>query len=197
MGAGDAMILVIVVILLIVSGLKKLVERAEEEGRPGPDGEEGYEASTDQIRSFLESLQAPPRRVPATPEEPPVQVAAAPEAPPVQVAVEPEEAPGREPALGAALPSMERRRVELPSTLGEQEATPARRVALPSEEAGERPRRTALRRRRVPRQVAQPSQKAPSSLRSVNLRHAVIWSEILGTPLSLRRKGGRRGPASR
>jgi hypothetical protein len=215
---GNSIIIVIFIIIFVLSFLKKLAQSIAEAnkgaGAGAPGGAQGgqqgaapqkpdVEASRSEVEDFLRSLQdsrrqqgqvqapAPPRqgaqRRPQGPQRQGGRVQAG----------RPQEAPfwlGQPPQ-----PVNE----EGPTTTLVQLDAPTVSPAVPAV------RPTAARRRRKDEDavetlvakepvketaptVAEAAGVALSDLKKLGLKKAVIWSEILGPPLSLRRRGGHR-----
>jgi len=184
----DAIVGIIVVLFVVLGLIKRALEHVsgQEEGRAGAS--RGYEATPDEVREFLESLRTAHR--PAQAEAQPMQE----EAGPVRVALPQEQAQVLPPVGGDVL--------ERPFTVPDVEpwrSPPAtrRRRRAPAE-------RTEARRRPVaapkPEQppglpVAAAGLVPPLALKRMSLRDAIVWSEILGKPVSLRAR--RPGPPER
>jgi hypothetical protein len=187
----DDVILVVVVMLMIFGALKKLFERLAEKAQADGDEDEHYEASPEDIRAFLQSLGTAARG-PAAPRRPAPR-AAAQGLPPESVSAPP---PAPPQAALDVLPLVSSERVSgAPVQLSRE---------LPSAAKKRRRRRPAAPLQRVTRRVAAPPARTPeaglssrSSLRRVSLKQAVIWSEILGSPVSMRRARGPRRPVGR
>ncbi|MHC4592051.1 MAG: hypothetical protein ACYS8L_05065 [Planctomycetota bacterium] len=213
MDVGFVIFIAIIVFSVLGRGLKRLMERAAEQtdARQGRGG--AYEATPEEVRTFLRSLEAA--------RQPQVRAdAQAPAAAPhttlgVLEAAElvvPQRAPVRQRARLPAqqVPQAPVRPVEVPR---EREGRPARRPAV--RRVARMERAVSTRGRRPERQAAAPAravraQKArpakapaealkaaavtPLALRGLSLRQAVVWSEILGAPISLRRLRRRTPP---
>ena len=246
MRQGDAIIIIIFVIIFIVSGLRRLSQSAAEANKArgaqggaarggaeqGPDAE----ASPSEVEDFLRSLQqtrrqqgqvqAPPRRpqgaqrqagrVQAGRQEAPFWQGQPPQ--PIN-----EEGPTTR-LVQAEAPVRPAGRQEGSYWQGQppqpiNEEGPTTRLVqaeAPARQAAPAVRPTRARRRRkddddtvetlVAKEpvketsptVAKPAAAALPDLKKFSLRDAVIWSEILRPPLSLRRRGGHGGsPFSR
>ena len=193
---ADTIIVVIVVLLFVISGLKKLWQRLEEEAAAGPAARPEFEATSDEIKEFLQGLQAAqPARVQH-------------EAPPLRGGAD-----GILTVLDVAEPRpaapAERREVPLPpSRVSAETPTAVRRPAARAQPA-RRPRRRPGRRPReappsagaddaweakVPARALKAAAVTPLALRGFGLKQAVVWSEVLGRPVGLRRSR-RRPPA--
>jgi len=195
---GDLIIFIIIgAIVLLGRLLKKLGEAGGREARrpPGQVRVPGYEAPPEEIREFLRNLQGA-RRVEAHAARPPVAQSPAKLPRPVEE-LEPQAA-----ALEAGLPTepapaettweperILERPVETPPV-----ARVRRRRAKPAAKAVVRPAAPPavqpLREEKAPATPAAPLTAAagmPVALRRLGLREAVVWSELLGLPVGLRR----------
>ncbi|MHC4788515.1 MAG: hypothetical protein ACYS8K_04830 [Planctomycetota bacterium] len=184
----DTIIFIVVVILFVFGGaLKKLLERVAQQVQADREGGEAFQASPEEIEKFLRGLGV--RGEPPAPEGHP------------PAAAEPQRAFG--PAEAAEPPPAQLRQARQPPAPAGRRA-PARRLAVPrprrqAEPEAEdlRARLTAAERVGRPPAPAPPPVAVPSGARpprGADLRQAVIWAEILGTPVGLRRLR-RRPPA--
>jgi len=194
----------LLIFLIVVGGsvLRKILEHLSQQVRTMPPEEEEYEATPEEIREFLRSLEgrqaagaepgAAPQPRPELEALPPkgrllvdAQAPAAPaELEPRLEPLRPAAAPVR-PETGFPAPAPARAR-----------ARPARRAA--PARARRRPERETPLPRPLEQALAPAKQPAPEAprrrgasvqdLRGWDLRQAVIWSEILGPPLSMRRR---------
>ncbi len=151
--------IVVILISLVRKGLEKLAEQA---GRAG-EGAAPFEASADEIEKFLRGLGKPPG-----PQEQPE--------------------PPAEPAQRPARPRPERTR-PLRSPQG---ARRARRLPRERKPAAPEPQQEAVLGRK------ERAGKGLASLRRAGftLRDAVVWLEILGRPVSMRRHRHHMPPTS-
>jgi len=183
MGGGDAIILIIFVIIFVISGLKRLLqmlaEQAEGERAQRPD----VEATPTEIEEFLRGLQAARRQQPqararqvAAPRAGRIAARAPAEAPPAAPFWQ-EGGPGAREPVPQVRPTRVQRRPE------PKEPAPGPTPARERAEA-------------APAAAATPVAVTPAGLKRISLKDAIVWSEILGPPLSMRRGGGRR-PNSR
>ncbi len=190
MGAGN-FIFFIIVLIFIVSAIKRAMEKAADEAKKNAPKGRDFEASPSEVEEFLRSLQKARRQQ--------TQVQAqrgAPRAQPARPQARPAE--GMRPRAQAA--------AEAPFWMGESRgavrsvkpAAPAARpvrVRRPAERDAD-DHVEALVAREPVKEEPPPKPKAavvtPPQLRKVSLKDAVIWSEILGPPLSRRGPGGRR-----
>jgi len=177
--------IIIFLIIIFSSGIKKVLQllakqMAAQEGQP-----RGEEATPDQIREFLERIQGVERR-PQQPARPPERARA--EAEPVAAweaefapfAVEVQQEPARE------LPPQPE--VQVPPQISTRKRPrPKKRVARTR-----RPEPTA--RAQEPKETTPAAPSRPSAIKDWDLKQAVIWSEILGRPVSRRRHLGHRPP---
>jgi len=171
MGVDTILFIIFIVVVLFGGAVKKLLDKLQEQlaaqGRDRVD----YEASPEQVMEFLEGLRTAQRP-----------------------RVGGQEAPAgeglREARARAELP----RPIVLPPQLERQAPSPppAPRVAprkRPRRRA-EAPSPTAARRKKepaLPPQARKAAAVTPLALRGTDLRQAVVWSEILGPPVSMRR----------
>jgi len=171
-----AILILIGFIVLVNAIIRKLAQSMARQQRAAGEGAQ-YEATPEQVRKFLQEIaggarpaQAPPAARPAAgPVQPPV-------VPPI-VPVEPEGQPAVPPAARVSPPSPPPRR-------------PTRRRR---DRRRPRPAQPALP---VQEEVAAAARRAPvaTGLRGFDLKQAVVWSEILGRPVSMRRHIGHRPP---
>lgn len=156
--------LVVVVVSLIKKALAAAAQRAEQ-----PEPEEGeYRASPDRVRQFLEQVMRGRAR-PAQPTAPPsAELARTPESVEVASPVFPVAAPA--PQTEPTAPTRRRR------------PTGRKRAAAPRPPAA---------------QPAEPVVPGGVRLADTDLKKAVIWSEILGRPVSVRPRIGHRPPTLR
>ena len=205
---GELVPIIVILVFIGIGILRKLMEyasrQAGEEGGPAED----YETPPDEVRRFLEEIRSarqPMAPVPAAQAEPraptpmeqlfgsfaraqepgePVVI----ELEPALEAVQVEEPPAQAPRMGA--PEQPRAAIVPVPTPRKPRRKPARRKKRPS--------RKPVTARREP-EPAKPEAKKPADIKALKtgrltLRQAVIWSEILGTPVGLRRYKGHRPP---
>jgi hypothetical protein len=185
---GALIFLAIFIIVMAAKGIKTLAQAAGAQAEKKEEGKEGgvaFRAPLDKIQQFMQSLEAARQ-----PEQPPAPKPAVPEQPEARSLLIPEEAL-------PAVPFVEPHAAE-PIT------------APPRAERHERPRppkrRRARRRSRdargglaeqapqeAPAQAEKEAGALPVTLRGRGLRQAIVWSEVLGRPVSMR---ARRGPGS-
>ncbi len=181
-GLLEAVVPLIVVLFFILGGLKKALEAAGQaqqraKGRAGGD----FEASPEEVQEFLRGLEAAHGKPAAEP---------------------PEDRPGRQ----AAEPVRERKRPQpLWEAAGEAEpatSVSARQATIARARRARRARPREDRKSIVPKPAAETADQsvpaeaavAPAALKKFGLRQAVVWSEILGPPVSRRRVPGHRPP---
>ncbi len=187
MGFGNFLFFIIVLIFAI-SAIKRAMENAAKEaGKNAPLGRDP-EAGPSEVEEFLRSLQQARRQqaqVQARPGRPQAAQRQAMRPQPPVPAEEPfwQEA-GRPPVREArpAAPAVRPVRVRRPRKPDVDDHVETLVAKQPVKES--------------PPPEAKPVVAVPASLKKVGLKEAVIWSEILGPPLSKRRRGGR-GPLGR
>ena len=166
---GEVIFIIIIVLFLVGKVLAKAFGSTKEGQTPGEGGEEAYETPQDKIRQFLEQVQGG-RQQPARRSSPP--------AVPVTPAQTPQERfPIAEPV----------------------EAIPVAQPARPAKKAVKRKTKEAPRTRVAPLPATAPpppQSNAPTTVRlpGANLKKAVVWSEILRPPVSMRKRVGHRPP---
>jgi hypothetical protein len=170
----------IIAVFVIGRVIKSIKGAAEQQAAAGAD-EEGFEAAPEEIQEFLRSLTTAAQRRAAGAEGPPA------------VAVRREPRPVR---------AARQRAAQAPFWTPPPPVQPkpaARPTAKPQPSRASRKKRVAPRKS-PPREVLAarpPAQTAPKprrggkapilALRGTDLKRAVVWSEILGPPVSLRR----------
>ena len=180
--------IVIFFIIIFAGGIKKLLQILAKQMAP-PEGQpRSIEAAPDQIREFLDRMQGV-RRPPEAPVQPPQRAQAAEELAPgwepgefVPLAVEVEEELPERPALEPAQPQA----LEPPPVL-------TRKRARPKKPRKRRPERVAPAPQAKEAPPAAPP--GPKGIKEWDLKQAVIWSEILGRPVSRRRRPGHHPPS--
>jgi hypothetical protein len=153
----DTIVFIIVVVVFLFGGLiKRMLEALQEQARVERGPEPDWEASPEQIREFLQSLEGEEQPEAPAPERAAVQAPRPRAAQPAEeVSFRPPSAPrGR--ARPERPPARRRRRAEAPPTPAKAE--PPHPPAITAEDP-----------------------------REFDLRKAVVWAEILGRPVSLRR----------
>lgn len=194
--SAEVVMLIILAFLFVFGGLiRKLAERFSEQ----VDVEEGaradQEASPGEIREFLRSLEV--ARKPRVQHdvrplrEGPDEVLAVAEA--VEVAPAEERAVMPRPWSPAPQRQEPVRRPprEMPSARQPRRAAPRETREAPPSPAKPAERRRAVE---VPPEAVKAAAVTPLALRGFGLKRAVVWSEILGRPVGLRRTR-RRPPA--
>jgi hypothetical protein len=181
MGLGN-IIWVIFIIIFLVSGVRKMLEALQKEAQKGAARKPDFEASPSEVEEFLRNLQearrqqgqvqAGPGRLQRVPRQGTRAQAPRPETPFWQEQAR-EQANEEGPSVPAVRPVRVRRREP------RREPTVETLVAPP---AGKEPAAPAVK----------PAAPPPPKLKAMSLRDAVIWSEILGAPLSMRPRGGGR-----
>lgn len=186
----DDLIPIIVVLLLVIGGVvKRLAERLgttrERDEHPRPD----YEASPQEIRAFLESLGMPKRAQAQPPAS--VQQLGPREGPSVLLAeplrAEPEAAQVSLRSVGTLYSPELLVPVPAPAKAPPQRARRAKRAAAPAPAP-------KLAQPVPAAQVAKRPAVPMLALDRSRLRQAVIWSEVLGRPVSLRGQRAGEGP---
>lgn len=166
---GDMIFIIVIVIFLVGKALaSKAARNARERQTPGENGAEANQAPQDKIRQFLEQVQGG-RQQPAR---------SAPQARPVARTQTPQEQfPIPEPV--EAIPVAQPVRPAKKTVKRKTSKSPRTRVAPP------------------PAAAPPPSQSAaPTTVRvaGANLKKAIVWSEILRPPVSMRKRVGHRPP---
>jgi len=190
---GDLAAIVIFVIVMVVIGLVKVLRQfaggtVEDERQPGP-----YKASQNQIGEFLRQLgmePAPPRAL----ERPPGEQAPEPQRMRVQETLAPSIPPLVPTGVVELVPEPEEPAAAPPPRPPRHEPRRAPEMVAPSPRKRKRTvgtRPPARKGRRPAESVARLS-RAPGG----SLKQAVVWSEILGKPLSLRPSLGYRPPSA-
>lgn len=195
-------VIVIVVLVLIGGGLKKfkdvLGEEVPAEQKPRAD----YEASPEEIREFLRGMSAarPPEVAPSARPEAALEQAPAPVreavdlgeplATPLPATAVAPPGPVREGRARVAQPRPPRQvstaRAPRKSKVGALQQAPAAPPELP-------------KGHKVPPAAVKAAAGMPVAFGSLSLKQAVIWSEVLGAPLGVRRRrqaARRQGPPS-
>jgi len=190
---GNLVPILIFLIIIFASGLKKLLQYLAQQAAAAKEEEGRYEAAPDQIREFLEQISGGQRAQPGRPVV--VGERVAPEILGAPVALEPMELELPQPTAPPArqVPRQEPERAELAPPL-EPLGQPIPRRKTPRR-ARPRRRRPAAARRPEPRGKPAPTETIMLTAfkgGKWDLRQAVIWSEILGTPIGLRRRLGHR-----
>jgi hypothetical protein len=199
---GDAIGVIVFLIIIIISVIGRIIQAAADRtessngGGAGRGGEGQYSASPDDIRQFLEGLESP-RRAQQTkqrqqPPAPPRQAPPEPEPAPTRLAEQShdtwETGSGQEQGMPSG-PVLEQPTSGATGRSAEKKA--ARRRAL----AARKKKLAAQRKRKAAVTSTEPSRvSAPGK---DDLKSAVIWSEILGPPVSRRRRPGHRPPGLR
>jgi hypothetical protein len=216
------LVLVVVFLLVSggVKKLREMMEQQGEQQRQRPRAD--YEASPDEIREFIGRLSAAgmpqEQAAPPVPREGPAGARIAVEATEPEVIPFPSLREPPRPVTGAVpLPALDGPRLR---PVPVARPLPAQGAPRPSAARARRPRTQQPRRaaaagvrprapaaegpkapavaparqspQRAPAVVPKPSPGLPPLSGSLSLKQAVIWSEILGSPVSLRRS--RRGP---
>lgn len=213
---ADFIIFAIIIIIVIIGRVLQAVGESQKKGPRDAQGREGgrrpksYTASPDDIRQFLAGLGAPTARQPRREEDeeqpppPPPEPASPPlyepeagavfKSTPIDAAPEQLVDDGRSggmpagPVLGQPAEPMKRSR---------RTRTAAQKGGRQKKSAAAAQARRHLKTESTPVSAARPGLPTAASLRGGNLKQAVIWSEILGRPVGLRRMRGNRPPASR
>ncbi|MHC5034488.1 MAG: hypothetical protein ACYTFZ_05590 [Planctomycetota bacterium] len=208
MDVGFVIFIAIIVFSVLGRGLKRLMERVAEQADTRQGRGEAYEATPEEVSAFLRSLEV--ARRPTVRADAQAPAAAAPTALGVLEAAElvvPQQAPRRQraPLPPQQVPQVPARPAGVPR---EREGRPAqrpsvRRVPRPERAASARRRRPerrteapapAARAPKAPAEALKAAAVTPLALRGLSLRQAVVWSEILGAPISLRRLRRRTPP---
>ena len=185
--AFNVIVMIVIGVFLVVGHLvKRALQAGAAEGRksPGVEGTEGeWDAGAQQVRQFLQDI--------ARGRRPPTQAEAAEPAAPARAVIAPK--PEIIPPVFAP-------------PLAVKEAEPTARLE-PLALAARPPRRRRPRARRRPVRRAAPAAPTPARhtvprpplpiaprLVGSDLKNAVLWLEILGPPVSARRRGGHRPP---
>jgi hypothetical protein len=207
MAGGNIIGPVILLLFFVVPALvKKILSMVQEQAKPD-QGERGtYEATPDEIADFLRSIER--GRAQAQPEAGPRPAAGEPGRPAGGVAMQVPEAPAA-PAMPEAA-ALVRPTLRRPARAPKQRAEAPARAASAGRARTAKPRKRTRRTRRPAQQAPRtakarpakkgkgvravvPAKRAPATPRSAaDLRQAVIWSEILGPPVSVRRRRGRK-----
>jgi len=184
---GGIVPIIIVLVLVFSSAIKRLLERMQEQMGSEVDAPEGFEASPEEIRDFLASLQSGHQRRaqagPAMSRVPDDVLPMSPEVRPRLMRGPAEEElllPMQEPMQAEDRPAG----VVAPPRVEEQAE---RRATRPTRRR--RPRRTERKKPVVATEVQKAAAVTPLALRGMDLRKAIVWSEILGKPVSLRGGG--------
>jgi len=181
--------IIIFLIIIFSSGIKKVLQLlakkiAAQDGQP-----RGEEATPDRIREFLERMQGVERQ-PQQPVPQPGRARA--EAEPAAAweagefapfAVEVQQEPARELPAQPLQPEVQ----VPPQIFTRKRPRPKKRVARTR-----RPEPTA--RAQEPKETTPAAPSRPRAIKDWDLKQAVIWSEILGRPVSRRRHFGHRPP---
>lgn len=204
MDFGDVVVPIVIVLLFLLSGLKKILEAAQEQGGEGSGGRGEYEASASEVQDFLRGLEQAQKQQGEQRVQADLQERAGGPRRAAGGAVTPEQAgiPDQGSTFWQEPSREEAETAEREAEQARQRAEKRRRAA---EERLARARKQAERERRK-RQGAGPEaamesaeggegQKVPTvtaqGLKRIDLKQAVIWSEILGPPVG--RRGPRRG----
>lgn len=171
MGAADVIIALVFLSLFLLPALKKILEAAQQgEGADRGQAQREFEASPENVREFLESIagrrqadrqgqgRAPGRREPPSP---PPRLRRQPERPSAR------QRSGRSPSM---------RRAERRIARTRREAAAKAQAAQKAEETPSAPAPGRRPEKRV---------EAPRAGK-FNLKRAVVWSEILRPPVSMR-----------
>lgn len=183
MGTDTIIFLIFVLVFVFGGAIKKFIERLNEQGQAGRRPRADFEATPDELAEFLRGLSAarrPAARAEARPAAPDRFWEALPAEP------EPETLRTALMAAPAATAPAARPR---PAEPRRRRRPAASRRARPAESG--RPTAEA-----VPAEAAKAAAAFPLALRGMGLRNAVVWSEVLGPPVALRQRRGRR-PAAR
>jgi len=187
MGFGN-FIFFIIILVFAISAIKRAMEAASKEAQKNAPRGRDFEASPSEVEEFLRSLQQARRQQPQVQARPD-----RPQAPPAEGmrprAAAPVEAPfwqeeGRQAVRQArpVAPAVRPTRVRRPRTRDVDDQVEELVAKEPV--------------RQSPPPEAKPAVVTPPALKKIGLKEAVIWSEILGPPLSKRPPRGR-GPAGR
>lgn len=171
MGVDTILFIIFIVVVLFGGAVKKLLDKLQEQVAAQGRDRIDYEASPEQVMEFLEGLRTAQQPQVGGQEAPAGEglreVRARPELPkPIVVP----------PQLERQAPSPPQQPRVAPRK------RPRRRVAAPSAPGARRKKEAA-----VPPQARRAAAVTPLALRGTGLRQAVVWSEILGPPVSVRR----------
>ncbi len=171
MGLDTILFIIFIVVVLFGGAVKKLLDRLQEQVAAQGRDRVDYEASPEQVMEFLEGLR--------TEQQPQVGGQEA----PVGEGLREARARPELPRPIVASPQLERQAPSpLPLPRVAPRKRPRRRAEAPSAAGARRKKEPAL-----PPQAQKAAAVTPLALRGTDLRQAVIWSEILGPPVSVRR----------
>jgi outer membrane biosynthesis protein TonB len=184
---GDFVTLIIIGILFGVGTIvRRAMEAAAQKERRRPQGDREFRASRDQIREFLEDIRQG-RQATAPAPEPPAE--------PVEELREFPAEPVEELRQFPAEPAEELQPVAPPRPV---EVPPAPVPQAKPRRARKRKGAAAEVRAPVPAQPSAPPAEpaAPPAFRvpDIDLKKAMVWSEIIGRPVSMRRRIGHKPP---
>ncbi len=186
----DTVLFIIFVIVVFFGGIvKRLLDSLAGQPEARERRRVDYEATQEQIRQFLEGLQ-PPQEARVADEETPAVARL------LDAEAEPElRGPVVRPS-SAGRPVLRRSPREgrqTPSPAREPRVSPRRRAPRGRAEAPSAPQAGKGEQPGLPPQALKAAAVTPLAFRGMDLKRAVLWSEILGPPVSARR--GRRRPS--
>jgi len=203
-------LIVVAVFLLMGGGLKKVKEALSEQEAPQQKPRTDYEASPEEIKEFLRGLTAaqrqevPPPAGPAAAREQALAPArqavdlGEPLATPLPATAVAPPGPVREGPVRVSAPRPPRSAAPAPRRPGSKAPVASSELHGPRERLLAR-LKDALQQapvapsgppkdRRAPPAAVQAAAGMPVALRSLSLKQAVIWSEVLGAPVGIRRR---------
>lgn len=200
MDIGEAIVPLIVIIIFALSGLKKLLQSVAEQAQEGRGEDSGeYVASPSDLQDFLRGLEQARREQGGAAAQAGAGQGRAAEGAP-QRRRRPQEGAararggGRQAAARRAERSLE---VQQGATAFWEQTEAEETPPPPTEKKREEKPKPAVRAEAAAARKAEPSRErpelpalTPEGLKSADLRQAVIWSEILGPPVSKRPRPG-------
>ena len=206
---GDFVTLIIIGILFGVGTIvRRAMEAAAQKERRRPQQDREFRASRDQIREFLEDIRQGRQATAPAPEPPaePVEELREFPAEPVEELREFPAEPVEELREFPAEPAEELR--EFPAEPAEelQPIAPPRPVEMPPAPVPKAKPRRARKRKEAAAEVRAPVRAQPSAppaepaappafrVPDIDLKKAMVWSEIIGRPVSMRRRIGHKPP---
>jgi hypothetical protein len=173
----------IVIAIFVISAIKRAMETASQGAQKRQQQGRDAEASPTEVEEFLRSLQHARRQLEqAGQQRPGAPAAPVAQATPPPARLEEEVLLWQAPAVAAvrtrqpAAPAVRPKRVRRQPKPTDDDVVETLVATEPVKES--------------PPPAPPPAAVAPPALKKVGLREAVIWSEILGPPLSVRRRRG-------